>query len=154
MKTLTGLIMAGAVGLAAAGTAQGQGTETLPDPGGQPLSAEERAALEAAMGQDLSSTRAHTDADGKGAAADIGARAFTNGSDVTFGPGQTGGAEGGRLMAHELAHTLQQQSRTSEQGDEESEESTETETERRARDDGRRPRQEHPRQQRRRPDQR
>ena len=40
----------------------------------------------------------------------VGARAYTAGSDIVFGAGQrhAGSASGGRLLAHELAHTIQQ----------------------------------------------
>ena len=40
----------------------------------------------------------------------LGARAFTYGSDVYFGHGMydPGGSSGGRLLAHELAHVVQQ----------------------------------------------
>ena len=55
---------------------------------------------------DLSSVRVHID----GRAAIAGARAFACGSDLHFAPGEyhPGTATGRALLAHELAHVLQQ----------------------------------------------
>ncbi|MCB0968881.1 MAG: DUF4157 domain-containing protein [Ilumatobacter sp.] len=66
-----------------------------------------RSTMERGFGRDLSNVRVHTDSD---AAGRIAARAFTHGSDIHFAPGQfqpdTSG--GRRLIAHELAHVVQQ----------------------------------------------
>lgn len=77
---------------------------------GQPLAHGVRGAIEGALGADLSGVRIHTD---EGAAAlneSLSARAFTHGSDIFFGAGQYApdSASGQRLLAHELAHVMQQ----------------------------------------------
>jgi hypothetical protein len=62
------------------------------------------------MGADLSKVRIHTDQNSHQASSSIGARAFTNGGNIHFAQGefnpQTRG--GKQLLAHELAHTMQQ----------------------------------------------
>ena len=78
--------------------------------GGQPIPASSRVGLEAAFGADLSSTRVHTGATAAGLASGMNARAFTIGEDIAFGHGQfhPGSLEGDALIAHEVAHVLQQ----------------------------------------------
>lgn len=62
------------------------------------------------FGHDFSDVRVHADDRGAASAAAIGARAYTHGSHVVFGQGQYGPAtrEGRWLLAHELAHVVQQ----------------------------------------------
>ena len=59
---------------------------------------------------DRSSTRVHADARAARLADTVDARAFAYGQDVYFGEREyrPGTAEGDRLLAHELAHTIQQ----------------------------------------------
>jgi outer membrane protein OmpA-like peptidoglycan-associated protein len=66
--------------------------------------------LEARLDSDFSKVRVHTDTSAAASADAIGARAFTFGSDIVFGSGQYSPAskEGQALIAHELAHTVQQ----------------------------------------------
>jgi hypothetical protein len=69
-----------------------------------------RAEMEARFGQDFSAVRVH---DGPGAAASadsVAAKAFTVGSDIVFGTGAFAPetASGRALLAHELAHVVQQ----------------------------------------------
>jgi len=67
---------------------------------GLPLEAGTRAGLEERFGADLSSVRVHDD---PAAAAAVGAVAYTVGEDIVLG------RQGGRgLLAHEIAHVLQQ----------------------------------------------
>ena len=77
---------------------------------GQPLEAPARAEMEGAFGHDFSGVRVHTDAGAAQSARDVNAHAYTVGNDLVFAPGryapQTG--EGRRLLAHELAHVVQQ----------------------------------------------
>lgn len=82
--------------------------------GGTPLSAEQRAYFEPRFGRDFSSVRLHTGARADAAAKGIGARAYTLGSDIAFAAGEhaPATARGDRLLAHELAHVVQQQSVT------------------------------------------
>ncbi len=77
---------------------------------GQPLPESARSFFEPRFGRDFSQVRVHTDANAAEAARAVNARAFTVGNDVVFGAGKyaPGTGEGQRLMAHELAHTIQQ----------------------------------------------
>lgn len=70
--------------------------------GGRPLSAGVRAQMERGFGQDFSSVRVHEDAAGARA---LGGQAFAQGEDIFVAPGR---AEDPRLIAHELAHVVQQ----------------------------------------------
>jgi Domain of unknown function (DUF4157) len=62
------------------------------------------------LGSDLSSVRIHTDASTEKAAERLNARAFTAGKDIGFGRGEYEPDSGGGrlLLAHELAHVVQQ----------------------------------------------
>lgn len=78
--------------------------------GGVQLGHAERAWFEPRFGRDLSDVRIHTGAQAQAAAAGIAARAYTYGRNIAFAAGQyrPETTEGRRLIAHELAHTLQQ----------------------------------------------
>lgn len=78
--------------------------------GGEALDASTRAFMESRFGQDLGQVRVHKDARAAESAESLGAAAYTVGQDVVFGSGQyEPGAERGRwLLAHELAHVVQQ----------------------------------------------
>jgi hypothetical protein len=73
---------------------------------GEPLQPSTREKLESRMGADLSGVRVHDDAAARQAADAIDARAFTHGSDVWLGSGESQGDLG--LMAHEATHVVQQ----------------------------------------------
>lgn len=73
--------------------------------GGSAWSAADRAPVEAAMGSDLSAITVHTGEAAAIAAAAIGARAFTVGSSVVLGAGES--PSDLLLMAHEATHVLQ-----------------------------------------------
>ena len=77
---------------------------------GAPLGAATRADLEARFGRDLGAVRVHSDDDAHGAAAAVGARAFTVGRHVVFAHGAYAPETeaGRRLLAHELVHVIQQ----------------------------------------------
>jgi hypothetical protein len=77
---------------------------------GAPLGGDIRGKVEHTTGADLGGVRVHTGAESQAAAAAVGARAFTVGQDVHFGSGeyQPGTHSGDQLIAHELAHTVQQ----------------------------------------------
>lgn len=83
--------------------------ETLARPG-RPLEAPVRAGMEARLGHDFSRVRVHADGGAAASARSVGAAAYTVGSHVVFGAGryapQTSG--GASLLAHELAHTVEQ----------------------------------------------
>jgi len=78
--------------------------------GGQPLPAETRGFFEPRLGRDLGGVRVHTGGAAAEAARALDAKAFTLGRDVVFGGGEYAPhtAPGRRLIAHELAHTVQQ----------------------------------------------
>jgi len=79
--------------------------------GGQPLDGGAQSRMGAAFGHDFSAVRVHTDANAAGLSDSLNARAFTIGSDIAFGAGeyQPGTLIGDALIAHELAHVMQQQ---------------------------------------------
>ncbi len=78
----------------------------LPSGGGEPLDPAIGGRVEAATGEALPDVRVHDGAASAGAAAAMGARAFTTGSDIHLGAGASKGDQ--RLMAHEAAHTIHQ----------------------------------------------
>lgn len=78
-------------------------------PPGRPLQAGLRRRMEQELQADLGSVRVHDDASSARLARDLGAAAFTHGSNVYLG-GQNAGTERGQhVLAHELAHVAQQQ---------------------------------------------
>lgn len=76
---------------------------------GQPLSPYARSFLEPRLGVDLGHLRVHHDAAADSLAQRINARAFTFGKDIFFrlGEPEPTTQAGMRLLAHEVAHTLQ-----------------------------------------------
>jgi hypothetical protein len=87
------------------------GNEVLRSPG-QPLDQATRAFMETRFGYDFSGVRVHTDRQAAQSAAGVEARAYTVGHDVVFGTREfaPGSHQGKRLIAHELAHVIQQTS--------------------------------------------
>jgi hypothetical protein len=77
---------------------------------GMPLPAAQRAWLEPSFGAELHAVRIHHDADAATAARAEHAHAFTAGRDIYFGEGRYNphAHEGRHLLAHEVAHVLQQ----------------------------------------------
>jgi hypothetical protein len=77
---------------------------------GNSLDPDTRAFMEPRFGQDLSQVRVHIDAKAAESARTINAAAYTIGQHVVFGAGRYEPAvnAGRELLAHELAHTLQQ----------------------------------------------
>jgi len=77
---------------------------------GQALDMGTRAAMEARFGHDFSQVRVHTDGTAAAAAKELQSLAFTHGQDIVFAAGQYSPRTpvGMRLLAHELAHTVQQ----------------------------------------------
>jgi hypothetical protein len=78
---------------------------------GEALPQTERAFFEPRFGRDFGAVRVHADSEASRMARAIDARAFTYGSDLYFGNGEyrPGSDTGRSLMAHELAHVVQQQ---------------------------------------------
>jgi Domain of unknown function (DUF4157) len=77
---------------------------------GQPLDLTTRRFMERRFGHDFSRVRVHTDACAAASAQAVGALAYTVGQNVVFGARQYAPHTfaGRRLLAHELAHVLQQ----------------------------------------------
>jgi hypothetical protein len=77
---------------------------------GQPLDQQTKTFMEARLGHDFSRVLVHADANAAAAAQALHARAFTIGSEVVFGPHEyrPGTRDGRQLLAHELAHVVQQ----------------------------------------------
>lgn len=76
---------------------------------GNPLDAATRRTMEQRFHHSFGDVRVHSDAEGADAARDFDARALTIGSDILFAPGQydPSSALGTRVLAHELAHVVQ-----------------------------------------------
>jgi hypothetical protein len=78
--------------------------------GGRPLPAAQRAFFEPRFGYAFDRVKIHTDSAAAEAARAVSARAFTLGNDLVFAKGQFAPEtqDGRRLLAHELAHVIQQ----------------------------------------------
>lgn len=78
--------------------------------GGTPLPGGVRNFMETRFGADFGNVKVHTGSQSVQLNRDIGAQAFTHGSDVFFGAGkyQPGSEGGNRILAHELTHVVQQ----------------------------------------------
>lgn len=78
--------------------------------GGEALAPAVRRPMEAAFGRDFSSVRMHRDSEAADLSREFSALAFTRGSHIYFGSGtyDPEGSAGKRLLAHELAHVVQQ----------------------------------------------
>lgn len=77
---------------------------------GRPLDSEIRQVLEPQFRFDFSKVRVHTEREDAQSAAALGSAAYTVGREIVFAPGlyQPGSRVGQRLLAHELAHVVQQ----------------------------------------------
>jgi hypothetical protein len=77
---------------------------------GHALDPELRRDMEQRFGYDFGDVRLHADAAAEASAQDLNARAYTIGHHIVFGAGQLSPAteQGRRLLAHELAHVVQQ----------------------------------------------
>jgi hypothetical protein len=77
---------------------------------GTPLEESVRARMERRFGVDFGAVRIHPDATAAESARAIGAAAYTVGRDIMFGAGryQPHSGAGQQLLAHELAHVVQQ----------------------------------------------
>lgn len=77
---------------------------------GTPLSPQTRVEMENRFGDDFGSVRIHNDARAHASATLMEAKAYTTGNDIVFSAGRFAphASEGKRLLAHELAHVIQQ----------------------------------------------
>jgi outer membrane protein OmpA-like peptidoglycan-associated protein len=84
--------------------------------GGTALDSPSRNFFEPRFGSDFSGVRLHSDEPAADASAAINARAFTHGSHIYFGRGEyrPTSTDGRHLLAHELAHVVQQSQNVSE----------------------------------------
>lgn len=94
---------------AVAGTPRSVPPVSIPS-GGAPMQEEVRQLMERRFHTSFADVRVHTSSSAGRAAVDLGARAFTRGTDVYFAPDQyqPRSQEGLQLLAHELTHVLQQ----------------------------------------------
>jgi hypothetical protein len=78
---------------------------------GQPLDPQARQRMESAFGESFADVRVHTGRQAGDVARGLSARALTVGEHIAFAPGQyrPGTPIGDAMLAHELAHTLQQE---------------------------------------------
>ncbi|MEQ9234518.1 eCIS core domain-containing protein [Coleofasciculus sp. E2-BRE-01] len=74
--------------------------------GGNPLPENVRSFMEPRFGADFSPVRVHTDSTAVQMNKELGAQAFTHGSNIYYGAGKSPNAD--ELTAHELTHTIQQ----------------------------------------------
>ncbi|WP_162501903.1 eCIS core domain-containing protein [Sphaerospermopsis reniformis] len=79
--------------------------------GGSPLADNVRSFMKPRFGADFSQVRVHTDSTAVQMNRQLGAQAFTHGSDVYYGEGKAPGNN--QLTAHELTHVVQQLSLSS-----------------------------------------
>lgn len=79
-------------------------------PSGLSLDATTRAFMESRFGHDFSKVRIHTNNEAAQTARMLNARAFTIGNNISFGSGEYNpwASTGKHLLAHELAHVVQQ----------------------------------------------
>jgi hypothetical protein len=77
---------------------------------GSELPGDLRTRFEATLGVDLSTVRVHTGTESASAAEAVGAKAYATGQDIHFAEGQYDplSSRGQHLIAHEVAHTVQQ----------------------------------------------
>jgi outer membrane protein OmpA-like peptidoglycan-associated protein len=77
---------------------------------GQPLDARTRAEMEPRFGHSFAHVRVHADGQAAESARAVGAHAYAVGGDIVFAAGRyaPGSRDGRRLIAHELAHVVQQ----------------------------------------------
>src|SRR5262249_6171246 len=77
---------------------------------GRPLEPALRQDMEQRFGHDFSRVRVHSGAAAEQSARDVNAHAYTVGYDIVFGTDHFGAGMhvGGRLLAHELTHVVQQ----------------------------------------------
>jgi outer membrane protein OmpA-like peptidoglycan-associated protein len=90
------------------------GRDVLP-PAGKPLEPATRATMERRFHHDFGGVRIHTDRPAAASAEGLGAAAYTVGQHVVFGAGRYAPhtPAGDRLLAHELAHAVQQKAAAS-----------------------------------------
>ncbi|HEV7240375.1 MAG TPA: DUF4157 domain-containing protein [Thermoanaerobaculia bacterium] len=91
-------------------TAESADVDPILNGPGHALDSHTRSFMEPYFGHDFSRVRVHSDPTAAASADSLGARAYTVGHHLVFGPGEyrPRSAEGQRLLAHELTHVMQQ----------------------------------------------
>lgn len=81
---------------------------------GSPMESTTRSKMESAFGTSFSNVQIHADSNAAQLSKGMNARAFTVGNHIAFGGGEygSGSLAGDALLAHELAHTIQQSGTT------------------------------------------
>lgn len=99
-----------AAGRAGEGRGAAQAVERASYDTGAPLPVDLRERFESSLGANLSEVRIHTGSASASAAATVGAKAYTTGQDIHFAAGtyDPSSKPGQQLLAHEVAHTVQQ----------------------------------------------
>lgn len=94
------------------------GAESHARGGAQPLDAGVRSQMESAFGESFGDVRVHTGKQDGEVVGELGARAFTRGRDIYFRESEYNPStrEGQELLAHELAHVVQQRGGSSARG--------------------------------------
>jgi hypothetical protein len=89
----------------------GADTHAVVGESGVPLDSATRTSMETRFGRDLSGVRVHTDSRAGQTADALGADAYTMGRHIVFAPDKFAPStpHGRSLLAHELAHTIQQE---------------------------------------------
>jgi len=82
------------------------------------MDAPTRSLFEQHLGHDFGSVRIHADSKAAASARAVGASAYAVGTHVVFDGPPSGGSSGLRLLAHELAHVVQQGAGSAKAGDE------------------------------------
>jgi hypothetical protein len=84
--------------------------DTAASSSGAAMPADLQQRFESSLGADLSGVRIHVGSESATACEAVGARAYTVGNDIHFGEGHfdVGSSAGQELLAHEVAHTVQQ----------------------------------------------
>lgn len=95
---------------ATSGVVMAAGADIAPRAGGRPLDPSTRHSMDARFGYDFSRVRIHDDASAAATSRHLDASAFTVGRDIVFGEGRFDphSPAGRHLLAHELAHVVQQ----------------------------------------------
>jgi hypothetical protein len=90
----------------------GEAVERLVSGGGRPLDTATQAQMETSFGEDFQDVRVHTGGEATASAQRLGANAYTVGNDVVFSEGHydPASSSGQQVLAHELAHVVQQRS--------------------------------------------
>jgi hypothetical protein len=86
------------------------GDGSAPGTGGRSLDTRTRRFMEAGFGRSFADVRVHTDGTAARSATSVDAHAYTSGRELVFAHGRydPGTPDGRRLLAHELAHVVQQ----------------------------------------------